>query len=280
MNKVLLLGSTGLLGSAIKQVFLPSDFELLVPDRSELELRSFHQVADYIEDHMPDVIINCAGYNLVDQCEVEEYEQVLAEELNVDLVMQLAKLSKKINAYFITFGSDYVFDGKKGQAYIESDVPNPINYYGQTKLRAEIQALQNNDKALIIRTSWLFGPHKNNFVSSIYKKLESDNPVAVVTDQTGCPTYTLDIANYLLNTVLEEKPSGVMHLCNDNPVNWHQFALAIEELAATGKMIEAISSKDLKRLATRPECSILSSERIKPMRNFKLALQEYITQYL
>lgn len=281
MNKVLLLGSTGLLGSAIKSVFEnSSDFELLAPNREQLELRSPLQVADYIEDHMPDIIINCAGYNLVDNCEVEDHEQVLAEELNIDLVMQLAILSKNINSYFITFSSDYVFDGKKESPYLESDVPNPINYYGQTKHAAEVKAISNNDKALVIRTSWLFGPNKNNFVSAIANKLKSDEPVTVVNDQLGCPTYTLDIANFLLDKILYEKPSGILHLVNDKPCSWYDFAVEIRDALSLTKEILPISSEELKRLATRPNYSILASENIKPMRDHMEALNDYLKKYL
>lgn len=281
MNKVLLLGSTGLLGSAIKSVFEnSSDFELLAPNREQLELRSPLQVADYIEDHMPDIIINCAGYNLVDNCEVEDHEQVLAEELNIDLVMQLAILSKNINSYFITFSSDYVFDGKKESPYLESDVPNPINYYGQTKHAAEVKAISNNDKALVIRTSWLFGPNKNNFVSAIVNKLKSDEPVTVVNDQLGCPTYTLDIANFLLDKILYEKPSGILHLVNDKPCSWYDFAVEIRDALSLTKEILPISSEELKRLATRPNYSILASENIKPMRDHMEALNDYLKKYL
>jgi dTDP-4-dehydrorhamnose reductase len=281
MNKVLLLGSTGLLGSAIKSVFEnSSDFELLAPNREQLELRSPLQVADYIEDHMPDIIINCAGYNLVDNCEVEEHEQVLAQELNIDLVMQLSILSIKINAYFITFSSDYVFNGNKDTPYVESDVPNPINYYGQTKHAAEVKAISNNDKALVVRTSWLFGPNKNNFVSAIATKLKSEEPVTVVNDQLGCPTYTLDIANYLHDKIVYDKPSGLLHLVNDNPCSWYDFAIEIRNALGLSKDILPVSSDEFKRLATRPNYSILASENVKPMRSHGEALDEYLNKYL
>ncbi len=277
MHKVLLLGSTGLLGSAFMEALQKSQiYELLAPKRDELELRSFLQVSDYIQMHKPDIIINCAGYNLVDQCEIEEHEQVLAQELNVDIVKQLSILAKQTGAYFLTFSSDYVFDGNQEKPYLETDSPSPLNFYGQTKLKAEIACINNNDASLVIRTSWLFGPSRPNFVSSIVKKLQSADPVAVVDDQVGCPTYSLDLVNFVIEKVLKKKYAGILHVTNAGSVSWFEFAQEIAKCIESDKEILRLSSEQLNRLATRPKSSILASERIGPLRDFRLALAEYI----
>ena len=277
MHKVLVFGANGLLGSQIAKQLLNSDkYELLSPSRDLVDLTSEIQVRDYVSEHKPDFIINCAGYNLVDQCEIDQEQQAMALKLNVQAPELLSKLALEHGARFVTFSTDYVFDGSKESAYVESDTPNPINYYGKTKLMAEEAVLAANPQALVIRTQWLFGPGSRDFVDAILPKLEGADPVPVVNDQIGCPTYTVDLAARVVDSLLESDTFGIVHLVNQGSVSWYEFTLAIQETLGTHAMISPVSSDGFKRLATRPKCGILASEKIDQLRDFRLALKDYL----
>lgn len=277
MHKVLVFGANGLLGSQFAKQLVNSDkYELLAPSKDLVDLLSEVQVTDYIAEHKPDFIINCSGYNLVDQCEIDSQQQEMAIKLNVKAPEMLAKLASEHNARFITFSTDYVFDGSKDSAYVETDETNPINYYGKTKLMAEQAVLAANPKALVIRTQWLFGPGRRDFVDAILPKLEGAEPVPVVNDQIGCPTFTVDLASRVIDSLLDSDINGVLHLVNKGSVSWYDYTLAIQEILGTNAHIVPVSSDGFKRLATRPKNSILSSVKIDSMRDFKIALKEYL----
>jgi len=277
MHKVLVFGANGLLGSQFaKQLMQSEKYELLSPARDQVDLMSAVQVKDYITEHKPDYIINCAGYNLVDQCEIDTQQQEMAEALNVQAPKMLAELALEHGARFISFSSDYVFDGNKSTPYLESDKPNPLNYYGKTKLMAEQAILAANPQALVIRTQWLFGPGRRDFVDAILPKLEGAEPVPVVNDQIGCPTYTVDLASRVINTLLESDIDGVLHLVNQGSVSWYEYTLSIQEILGTNAHIVPVDSQGFKRLATRPKNSILSSAKAELLRDYKLALKEYL----
>ena len=277
MHKVLVFGANGLLGSQFaKQLMQSEKYELLSPARDQVDLMSAVQVKDYITEHKPDYIINCAGYNLVDQCEIDADQQEMAEALNVKAPKMLAELALEHGARFISFSSDYVFDGNKSTPYVESDKPNPLNYYGKTKLMAEQAILAANPQALVIRTQWLFGPGRRDFVDAILPKLEGAEPVPVVNDQIGCPTYTVDLASKVINSLLDSDKDGVLHLVNQGSVSWYEYTLSIQEILGTNAHIVPVDSQGFKRLATRPKNSILSSARVELLRDYKLALKEYL----
>jgi len=277
MHKVLVFGANGLLGSQFAKQLVNSDkYELLAPSKDLVDLLSEVQVSDYIAEHKPDFIINCSGYNLVDQCEIDSQQQEMAIKLNVKAPEMLAKLALEHNARFVTFSTDYVFDGTKESAYVETDETNPINYYGKTKLMAEQAVLAANPKALVIRTQWLFGPGRRDFVDAILPKLEGAEPVPVVNDQIGCPTFTVDLASRVIDSLLDSDINGVLHLVNKGSVSWYDYTLAIQEILGTNAHIVPVSSDGFKRLATRPKNSILSSVKIDSMRDFKIALKEYL----
>ena len=276
MHKVLLFGANGLLGSQFaKQLINSNKYELLAPTKDLVDLFSELQVSDYISEHKPDYIINCAGYNLVDQCEIDEQQQEMALNLNVKAPELLAKLALEHNAKFITFSTDYVFDGSKESAYIETDETNPINYYGKTKLMAEKAVLLANPKALVIRTQWLFGPGRRDFIDAILPKLEGAEPVPVVSDQVGSPTYTVDLASKVIE-LLDSEHCGVLHLTNSGGVSWYEYTLEIQKILGTNALITAVSSEGFKTLATRPKYSIMSSVKIDQMRDFREALKTYL----
>ena len=178
MNKslVLVLGSTGLLGEAFRLVSKEYDtsFEFVFPVRKELDLTDLLAVRNYIKALKPNFVINCAGQNDVRGCEIDEEVFLQAIKLNSLLPYELARLSASCNFSLITFSSDYVFDGAK-DSYIETDLVNPLNRYGLTKVIGEQLVLGLDTKASIFRTAWLFGPGKENFVSKILNCCNNKN---------------------------------------------------------------------------------------------------------
>lgn len=272
----MLLGSTGLLGSAFYSYMKSGNYLFVSPNRSELDLLDFDKLEKFIHDYSPTYIINCAGYNLVDKAEESIYKD-LCFNLNVELPRSLACFANKYNAKLAHFSSDYVFDGNNTVGYTEDDKRNPINHYGYTKMLSEDAVLNNSPNALIQRISWLFGPYKDNFVSFICAQLNSGGPVKAICDQYGKPTYTFDVVKATLS-LLQGDYFGVFHTPNSDSCSWYELAEAIRaHYGASTELVHPIEAADLNRLAVRPKYSILNSIKIPSLRSHKEALDEYLT---
>lgn len=279
-KKVLLLGSTGLLGSAFYQVLKNNlGVELVAPKRSELDLLDFQSLSLAIAFHKPDIVINCAGYNQVDNTENNADEQKLCRLLNTELPRQLALCSKKENFLLIQFSSDYVFDGQDKAGYLENSQTGPINFYGKSKADGEIQIIENAENFLIFRISWLFGGLKNNFVLTMLKLADDGTPISVVSDQFGKPTYAADVAETVTKVALENNlASGIYHLANEGITSWFDFALKIFEISGKDVTIRASISSDLDRPALRPLNSVLVNSKLEMQRPWVEALNEYLSE--
>jgi len=202
MNKVVLFGSTGLLGQAIYDRF--SDFEgiqLFNPLRDEVDVTDFDSLSSYLKQVSPSHVINATGYNAVDMCEENPEPGFL---LNSKVPEQIAKLSDVLDFIFIQFSSDYVFDGENPDGYREDAECNPINAYGESKARGEEAVMNGCSKYFLIRISWLFGPGRKNFVDTMLDLSESKSELSVVNDQFGKPTYTVDVADRLTDFLFSE----------------------------------------------------------------------------
>jgi len=276
-TKVLILGSTGLLGSAFKHVSKAYNLKFLLPLRDELDLLNQLELEKYIKSHKPDFVINCAGQNDVKAIEndIESFE--LALRLNAYLPFELSKLSKEYNFRLITFSSDYVFDGQK-KSYRESDLRNPINRYGLTKSLGEQLAISLDSNVSIFRTAWLFGPFKKNFVSFMVNKAIENQEIKVVNDQYGSPTFTIDIAEYILDNI-ECHENGVFHLVNDSCVSWYDLTKLSFMILNLSNIVAKVSSEDFKSIVNRPLNSCLNSYNITKLRSLELALKDYLTNY-
>jgi dTDP-4-dehydrorhamnose reductase len=206
----------------------------------------------------------------VDKAEEEKFN---CYKVNVDGTRNLALIAKELNIEFIYFSTDYVFDGTKLSPYEVNDIPNPINYYGLTKYLGEeiVKSLLKN--FYIFRISWLFGPNGNNFVNVI-KRLASENKsINVVSDQIGSPTYSIDVANFLVSK--PDISNGIHHLTNDGYVSRYEFALEITKISQLKCKINPILTSDYKALARRG----LNSRLLKPrlvLRDWKIALRSFL----
>ena len=198
MNNILVTGSEGQLGSELRAIaFRFTQYNLFFTNRLTLDITDYNAVKAFTETNKINAIINCAAYTSVDSA---ESQSKLADAVNHLAVANLAKIAKQNNIKFIHISTDYVFDGNSQRPYNENDTPNPQSVYGQTKLDGEL-AMQkiNPANSIIIRTSWLYSRHGNNFVKTMLKLAETKSEISVVSDQIGSPTSAADLAKAILN---------------------------------------------------------------------------------
>ncbi len=283
--KVLVLGNKGMLGSEIEKVFVDDGYDVVGVGRDVVDVTDKEMVEKVFVDENPDVVINCTGYTDVEKAEDDE---VNAFKVNGEAVGILARMSRKIDALFVHFSTDYVFDGEKQNGYDEDDAPNPINVYGHSKKLGEDLIFDEmeflNDEFpkegnfFIIRTSWLFGKNGKNFVSTMLRLAETKNELKVVNDQIGKPTYAVDLANQTKWLVTSnEYPSGIYHITNDNAVSWYDFAREIFSLTNANVNVLPCASDEYVTKAKRPKFSSLNNNKIPPLRDFKEALRDYLS---
>jgi dTDP-4-dehydrorhamnose reductase len=254
--RILVTGANGMLGRALAER-LSGGHTLLLWGRGEADLSDEAAVREAARSIEFDAVIHAAAFTEVDRCE-SEYE--LALRGNRDAVRHVALLARDRGARFVTVSTDYVFDGTKGTPYVEEDPTAPVNAYGRSKLEGEREALASGAAALVVRTSWLFGPGGKNFVDTIAGKLERGEPLEVVDDQQGSPTYTRDLAHGIAR-LLGRGVTGIVHVTNRGQTTWHGFAVAIARYLGSATPIAPISSDRIRRPAPRPAYSVLSGER-------------------
>jgi len=251
---IAVLGAGGQLGSTF--VHRMGD-RCLGVTRDDLDLAQPGSIDTWVESVQPDLVINCAAYTAVDAAETDSDT---ARAVNAVAVGALAETTARRGIGFVTFSTDYVFDGEKPTGYVESDQPNPLNVYGETKHEGERLALDANPDALIVRTSWLISSTHRNFLTTMLGLL-ADGPVKVVDDQKGRPTFAEDLVTGTL-AAIEGNVSGILHLTNQGETTWYGLAREIAELTNIDvDLIQPISSFDLDRPAARPTNSVLDSER-------------------
>lgn len=264
MTKVLVIGAKGQLGQSF-QYLAPHfpHFEFFFKDLPEFNLLDQGQLERYFKTTPTDILINCAAYTAVDQA---EDESKMAQQLNAVAVDSLCQLSKTFGFKLIHFSTDYVFDGTASKPYKESDLTNPIGVYGQTKAEGEAVMRSSEIDGWIIRTSWLFSPYGKNFVKTIFSLLQNKDEINVVADQTGSPTYAIDLAAATLKA-LEQKPVfdgvKVYHYTNSGHTTWYGLALAIQQQINTPCQIHAVDTANYPTKAKRPKYSVLGCEKIK-----------------
>jgi len=252
---IFVMGGDGQLGSAFVRHLGDHCRPVLQQD---LDLTREGTIDTWIERTRPGLVINCAAYTAVDQAEADEET---ARAINASAVGALATATARIGARFVTYSTDYVFDGRKETGYVESDPPHPLNVYGRTKLKGERLALKAHPDALVVRTSWLLSASHRNFLSNILDRLVHGR-VSVVDDQRGRPTFVDDLVRATL-AAIESGATGVLHLTNQGETTWYGLAIEIATLAGYDPgLVTPITSNDLEQPALRPANSVLDSERL------------------
>ena len=253
-NAVVLGGKTGLLGQALSMAMIRQGWNVHAPRRDELDLFDRPAVEAYLARTGADVLFNTVAYTKVDQAEDEPAEASL---LNRQLPLMLGKTALSAGVRFVHYSTDFVFNGKKTSPYTPKDLPAPCSVYGQTKLQGERELLALGlPGLLIIRTSWLFGPCKINFVTRILELAASRPELSVVHDQIGSPSYTPDLATNSL-ALLDTGATGIFHLANAGQASWCELATEAVRGADLPCRIKPIPSSEYPQKACRPAYSVL-----------------------
>lgn len=256
--KVLVTGANGQLGYDVVKQLQKQNIECFGAARKDFDIVNFEATEKFITNYMPDVVIHCAAYTAVDKA---EDEQGLCYLVNVSATENIAQICKKIDAKMVYISTDYVFDGTKDGFYEVDDKPNPVNVYGKTKLLGE-QAIQKIlNKYFLVRISWVFGEHGNNFVKTMLKLGKERKEINVVADQYGSPTYTADLASLLIEMIKTDK-YGIYHATNEGICSWAEFAEEIFKLAEMNVKVNCITTDEYPTKAKRPLNSRLSKEKI------------------
>lgn len=249
--KILIIGASGLLGRALVAGW--SDDEVIAKSSKEVDIRDAGAVTQLLMAERPGWTLLTAAYTDVDGC---ERDPKLAEAVNAAGAGNVARAANEVGSRMLYVSTDYVFDGRKGSPYQVTDPRRPINAYGQSKAHGEDLVSKSNERALIVRTAWLYGLGKG-FPDWLLNKAESAKAVEVVTDQRGAPTYAADLAAAIQRLVRAEA-TGIVHATNTGECTWQGFAEAVLKEAGLKRKLVPISSDQLVRPAKRPAYSVLS----------------------
>ena len=230
--------------------------------RSDLDITDSRMVNACVAEHAPDVIVNCAAYTKVDQAEVEESA---ANAINGSAVELLAAAANSVDALLVHISTDFVFDGSATEPYEITTPTTALSAYGRSKLLGEIAAAHAS-KHVIVRTSWLFGVHGPNFVEAIRNQIrKGTDPLRVVSDQRGRPTYTPHLARAVIRLARLAHDSdvarGIVHYADAEECSWFDFARAIAEEVGSDVTVKPVTTDQFPRPARRPAYSVLSTER-------------------
>jgi dTDP-4-dehydrorhamnose reductase len=256
--KVLVTGANGQLGHDVIKRLKQGNIECLGTDRDTLDLTNEEQVKKVIRNYNPYIVIHCAAYTAVDKA---EDEKVLCHAVNVLGTRYIVEVCKEVDAKMVYISTDYVFDGEGNKPYDVTDKPNPINYYGQTKYEGELEVQNLLDSYFIVRISWVFGSHGNNFVKTMLRIAQQMDEICVVNDQIGSPTYTYDLAELLVQMIHTDK-YGIYHATNEGYCSWYDFACEIFRQAGIDVKVSPIKSEDFYTKAKRPKNSRLSKDNL------------------
>lgn len=257
-TKYLVTGGSGQLGYDVVALLASRGHEVVAPGRAVLDLARSVDISTYVQRERPEWIIHCGAYTKVDRAEDERQQ---CYEVNVRATAALAKAIADHGSKMMYISTDYVFDGNKVGEYEVEDVPNPINYYGMTKLIGEECVRTALNDHLIVRISWVFGSHGENFVDKMLKLGRERSELKVVCDQRGSPTYTRDLAPLLEEMIMRGK-RGTYHATNEGECSWQEFAQEIMTQAGLKTTVLPITSASYPTRARRPLNSMLHKQRL------------------
>ena len=281
---MLVLGAGGRLGAALAREYAAA-WDVRAFGRKEADLSDPAAVADLVHAENPSVVINSAAMTNVDVCETE---RDLARTVNADAAGAIARACTDCGARLIHVSTDYVFSGNAKDPYDEDAKPDPISWYGQTKLEGEEQVQSAGDRHAVVRVSWVFGPDRDSFVDKALQTSLRGEPIKAVADKWSSPTYTLDVAGALRALFADGAPGGVYHVCNRGICTWRDWAEeginAVGELGlpVKTKVVEPLKLADIKAMvAKRPVYSPMSCHRIesllgRPLRTWQEAVADYV----
>lgn len=279
--RILIVGNAGQLGRELDKIFAGVG-PIVAVDRESVDLADPEQTRDLVRRAAPDIVLNAAAYTAVDRA---ESEPDLACAINEAAPRVLAEEARLRNALFVHYSTDYVFDGAKTLPWIETDAPHPLNVYGASKLAGEQAVESIGGRFLIFRTSWVYGPHGNNFLLTMLRLAGERDRLTIVDDQIGAPTTSFELAratHAIVTGILAgrfgapEDWAGLYHMTCSGAVSWFGFAQAIfaraaRLLAVKSPALSPIATAEYRTAAVRPRYSVLSNARLHTRFGFQLA---------
>lgn len=278
--RVLVTGASGLLGYDVCLELERRGIEYLGTASADMDITDREAVWRVVTGYHPDAVIHCAAYTAVERAE-DESEKAFA--VNGQGTRNIAEVCKEIGAKLLYISTDYVFSGAGTRPYEVDDLTGPLNMYGKSKLAGERAVKETLEKYFIVRISWVFGSHGNNFVKTMLRLGETYSSIQIVNDQIGSPTYTVDLAPLLCDMVQTEK-YGIYHATNEGECSWAEFARAIFQTAGYETTVEEISTAEYTATnVVRPLNSRLSKLCLVKRSFFKLpsyqsALQRFLQE--
>ena len=275
--KVMLTGANGQLGQELVCQLKATSFSVFSFTKTELDITDELKVQKVVGEIQPDVIINAAAFTKVDLAESEE---TLAYNINGFAQRNLAVAAEKVGAKICYVSTDYVFDGTGEVPYKEYDECNPLGVYGKSKYIGEQLTQSLSSKYFIVRTSWVYGEYGSNFVKTMLKLAETRNELGVVQDQIGSPTYTVDLAEFIIKLINTDK-FGIYHCTNSGSCSWYEFAKAIFEELELRIKVNPLKTEQYPTPAERPHYSVLDNMSLQingftPIRHWRESLKVFL----
>jgi len=259
--KILITGCNGQLGNEMQLLAKENQqHEYLFTDVQELDITNSKAVEDFVMANEVDGIVNCAAFTAVDKAEESEE---LCNRLNNLAPGYLAKAVEKRGGWMVQISTDYVFDGTHCTPYTEDDETYPNSVYGRTKLLGEQQVMIACQKAMIIRTAWLYSPFGNNFVKTMMRLGKEREQLGVIFDQVGTPTYAYDLAQAIFAAINLGIVPGIYHFSNEGVISWYDFTKAIHRIAGIDCHVAPLHTSEYPTPAARPHYSVLDKTKIK-----------------
>jgi len=270
--KIVVCGAGGMLGQDLVKAAAAADHEVVALARRDLDVTDADAAREAVAAAAPDAVVNCAAYTEVDGA--EEHSE-LAALVNGEGAGNVAQAARLAGASVLYVSSDYVFDGMKGEPYVESDHPAPLSAYGRSKLAGEVATVELNPRHLVVRSSWLFGAHGANFVERMLRLGRERGGLRVVSDQVGCPTWTGHLAEALVQVVAAGE-RGIHHLAGGGECSWFEFAREIFRQAGVDCEARPVTTDEYPLPAARPAYSVLRSTRGGGLPHWREGLERYL----
>ena len=255
---ILVTGGGGQLGHCLEQALKMRSMEVIAPAKEQLDVTNEQNIETFFRQYPIDAVVHCAAYSMVDMA---EEQQEACRRVNVFGTKTVADICKKYGAYLIYISTDYVFDGRKNSPYTVDDRKNPLSVYGQSKSEGEDVVLGSSGRNAVLRTSWLFGHSKRNFVEAILRNAKSNKMIRVVADQVGSPTYTEDLAVLIIER-LKKQCAGIFHGTSEGICSWAEFAREILKHSSMDTQIVEVTSQEYGAKAERPKNSVMDKSRL------------------
>lgn len=268
--KYIITGSSGQLAKAFIKKFTELNFDFIAPSEQDLDITNKEKISDIFSQYKPTFVINCAAYNNVEYAQQDNTKAFL---INKTAVSNLVEESKKYNAKFIHFGSDYVFDGTKNDLYIETDKTNPLNEYGKSKLEGEQEALKYNN-SLVCRLSWVIGEGQQNFLFKLSGWLKNNKVIKVSNDEISVPCFSFDIANTVIKA-LNQDLLGLYHLTNSGKASRYELAKEFVKVNNFDNEIIPVPMASFNSKVQRPLFTAMSNKKISNKLNINIPDWKY-----